>query len=150
MLISPHQVNNVLRVYGDQLCQSRISNEPECADVKEPERISISAKTRRETIIDDIASNIIKKITQSEPHDTAETGVFQNLESEHDTPATIHEDRRNKIIYKEIDGNAETINSLSIEDLKFLRNKLRAITSGNQGGKNEKRYHHLPYGLPII
>jgi len=133
MLISPHQVNNVLRVYGDQLCQSRISNQPEGTDGREPVRISISPKTRRETIIDGIASNIIKRITQSEPHDTATTKGFKHLESEHAKPATIHENRRDKLIFKEIDGNTETINSLSIEKSKFLRHKLRVITLENQG-----------------
>ncbi len=133
MLISPHQVNNVLRVYGDQLCQSRISNQPEGTDGREPVRISISPKTRRETIIDGIASNIIKRITQSEPHDTAKTKGFKHLESEHAKPATIHENRRDKLIFKEIDGNTETINSLSIEKSKFLRHKLRVITLESQG-----------------
>jgi hypothetical protein len=135
MPVSPHQVNNVLRVYGDQLCQGKISNQPENADAGEPDRISISAKTRRETIIDGIASNIIKRIAQSEPHDKVETEVFKNLESELGEPAAIHEDRRNKLIFKEIDENAEFINSLSIEDSKFLIDKLRVITLGNQGGK---------------
>lgn len=59
MAISEHHVNNVLRVYGDQLRQSMICNRSEGTDTNTPDKISISAKTRRETIIDDITSNII-------------------------------------------------------------------------------------------
>jgi hypothetical protein len=131
MIISAHHINNVLRVYGDQLRQSMISIRPEGTDTSTQERISISAKTRRETIIDDIISNIIERITQLGPHDNVENEVSLNLESEHKKSITINEDRHNKLIFKEIDGNAETINSLLIEDSNFSTNKL--VT------KNEKK-----------
>ena len=124
MVISAHHINNVLRVYGDQLRQSMISSRSECTDTNTSERISISAKTRRETILDDIISNIIERITQSVPHDNIEKEVFKKLKSEHGNPLAINEDRHNKIIFKEIDENGETINSLSIEDSKFLKNNL--------------------------
>jgi len=125
MVISEHHINNVLRVYGDQLRQSMISDRSECTDANTPERISISAKTRRETIIDDIISNIIERITQFGPHDNVEKEVFKKLRSEHENPLVIDEDRHNKLIFKEIDENGETINSLSIENSKFLTNKLK-------------------------
>jgi hypothetical protein len=124
MVISEHHINNVLRVYGDQLRQSMISDRSECTDANTPERISISAKTRRETIIDDIISNIIERITQFGPHDNVEKEGFKMLRSEHENPLVIDEDRHNKLIFKEIDENGETINSLSIENSRFLTNKL--------------------------
>jgi hypothetical protein len=124
MVISEHHVNNVLRVYGEQLRQSIISNRPEGTDTNTPDRIGISAKSRRETIFDDITSNIIERITQSVPHDNVEKEIFKKLESEHKKPLVINEDRHNKLIFKEIDGNGETINSLSIEGSKFLTDTL--------------------------
>jgi hypothetical protein len=124
MVISAHHINNVLRVYGDQLRQSMISDRSEGSETNTPERISISANTRRETIIDDIISNIIERITQSEPHDNDEKEVSKKPEIENKKPTPINEDRFKKFIFKEIDGNGETINSLSIEDSKFLTNKL--------------------------
>ncbi len=127
-MISAHQVNNVLRVYGDQLRQSMISNRSEGTDTNAPDRTSISAKSRRETIMDDITSNIIERITQSGPHDNVERKVFKTLEIEHGKPSAIDENRHNKLIFKELDENSETINSLSIEDSKFLTNKLMVIT----------------------
>ena len=54
MLISAYQVNNVLRVYGDQLRQSSISNRPRSSDAGSPDKISISENARRKTIIDNI------------------------------------------------------------------------------------------------
>ena len=124
MVILEHHINNVLRVYGDQLHQSMIYSRTEDTDTNTPERIRISAKTRRETILDDIISNIIERITQFGPHHNVEKKVSIKLESEHKKPLAINEDRHNKLIFKEIDGNGETINSLSIEDSRFLMNKL--------------------------
>jgi len=125
MVISAYQINNVLRVYGNLLRQSMISNRSECTDTHTPERISISAKTRRETIIDDIISNIIERITQLGPRDNVEKEIFKKLECKHGNPLVINEDRHNKLIFKEINENGETINSLSIENSKFLTNKLK-------------------------
>jgi hypothetical protein len=128
MVISAYQVNNVLRVYGDQLSQGRISNRPKDTDTKAPDKINISAKARRETIIDDITSNIIERITQFGPHDNVEKGLLKKLESEAGKPLSINKGRHNELIFKEIEGNGETINSISIEDSKFLTNKLKEIT----------------------
>jgi len=136
MVISAYQVNNVLRVYGDQLRQSLISNQPEGTDTNAPHRIDISAKARRETIIEDITSNMIERITQFGPGDNVKKEVFKKLESEHGKPLAINEDRHNEFIFKEIDGNGETINSLLIEDSKFLTNKLKD-TPRNPKKKNE-------------
>lgn len=125
MVISAHHVNNVLRVYGNLLRQSMISNRSEGTDTNNPERISISAKTRRETIIDGIISSIIERITQLGPRDNVKKEVFKSLETKHGNPLAINEDPYNKLIFKEIDENGETINSLSIENSKFLTNKLK-------------------------
>jgi hypothetical protein len=112
MMITAYQVNNVLRVYGDQLRHGRISSRPKDMDAGLPDRISISTKARRKTIIDNITDNIVGKITQYGPYDKVEKEVFNP----------------NGLIFKEIDENGETINSLSIEDSNFLTNKLKEIT----------------------
>jgi len=124
MVISEHHINNVLRVYGDQLRQSIISSRPEDTHTSEPVKIGISATSRRETILEDITANIIERITQFGPHDNVEKEVFKNLENKHEKPLVINDDRHNKLIFKEIDENGETINSLSIKNSRFFSNKL--------------------------
>ncbi len=54
--------------------------------------------------------------------------MFEKLENEYGKQLTITEDNPNGLIFKEIDENGETINSLSIEDSNFLTNKLKEIT----------------------
>jgi hypothetical protein len=120
MVISAYQINNVLRVYGEQLRRGRISNRQRSTDTNSPDKITISASARRETIIDDITSNIVERITHFEPH--------ENVESEYGKPLPNNEGRQKEFIFKEIDENGETINSFSLEDSKFLTNKLKEIT----------------------
>ena len=128
MVISAYHVNNVLRVYGDQLRQSKISNRAKNTDSSTPDRISISSTARRKTIIENITNNIINKITQYGPHEYVEKEVFEKLENEYGGNLAIVGDNPNGLIFKEIDENGETINSLSIEDSNFLTKKLTEIT----------------------
>jgi hypothetical protein len=119
--ITAYQINNVLRVYGDQLRKGMISNWHKDADPDSPDKISISAKVRRESIADDITSNIIERITQPKLNDNVENTVFKEFDSEHGESLNINESPHNELTLKEIDGNGETINSIAIEDFKFLR-----------------------------
>jgi hypothetical protein len=123
--ITAYQINNFLRVYGEQLRRGKISNRHKRTDTNSPDKISISAKAGRESIADDITSNIIERITQSELNDNVEDTAFKALESEHGKSLNINDSRHNELTFKEIEGNGETINSISIEDSKFLRNKLK-------------------------
>ena len=115
--ITAYQINNVLRVYGEQLRRGRISKRQRSTDTNAPDKISISARARSETIIDGITSNIVERITHFEPH--------ENVESEPVKPSSNNEDRHDKLMFKKIDENGETINLFSLEDAKTLSNKLK-------------------------
>jgi len=128
MIISAYQVNNVLRVYGDQLRQTRISNRPKNTDTTTPDKISISEGARRKSIIDMVASDIVDKITKNGPNGNVEEEVLKKLENEFGGNLTVSRTGPSELIFKEIDENGETINSLSIEDSKFLSYKLNEIT----------------------
>jgi len=128
MVISTYQVNNVLRVYGEQLRQNRTLNRPGDVNTRSPDRISISVEAKRKTIVDKIASGIVDKITQYGPQENVEKEVFQKLENEYGAQLVISRRSPTDLIFKVIDKNGETINSLSIEDSEFLRYKLEEIT----------------------
>ena len=118
--ITAYQINNVLRVYGEQLRRGRISKRQRSTDTNAPDKIRISANARYETIIDGITSNIVERITHFEPH--------ENVESEPVKPSSNNEDRHDKLMFKEIDENGETINSFSLEDAQSLSTKLKETT----------------------
>ena len=128
MVISAYQVNNVLRVYGDQLRQNRISNRTKNSDSRTPDKINISGEAKRKAVIDKVASGIVERNTQNGPNDNIEKEVFKKLENEYGGNLVITKKTPTDLIFKEIDENGETINSLSIEDSQFLRYKLEEIT----------------------
>lgn len=128
MVITPYQINNVLRVYGTQLRQNRALNRLKDSNTRIPDRISISADAKRKAIIGKIASDIVDKISQYGPHDSVEKEVFKKLEDEYGVNLAVTRKNPNDLIFKVIDENGETINSLSIEDSMFLRYKLEEIT----------------------
>lgn len=133
MVISAYQVNNMLRVYGDQLRQGRVSQKPKNTSTPEPDRISISEKARKKSIVDMISSNIVDRITRNGPNDDVEKEIFEKLENEYGKNLTISQEGAADLIFKEIDEKGETINSLSIEDSKFLSYKLKEITAETVG-----------------
>jgi hypothetical protein len=135
MIISAYQVNNVLRVYGDQLRQTKISSRPKNTNTATPDKISISEGARRKSIIDMVASDIVDKITQNGPNGNIEKEVFDKLENEFGGNLAISRKGPSELIFKEIDENGETTSSLSIEDSEFLSYKLNEITK-DAIGKN--------------
>ena len=128
MVISLYQVNNVLRVYGDQLRQNRTSNRPKSLNTSSPDRISISAEAKRKVVVDKVTSDIVDKITQYGPQDNVEKKVFEKLENEYGAHLAITRKSPTDLVFKVVDESGETINLLSIEDSEFLRYKLEEIT----------------------
>lgn len=129
MVISAYQVNNVLRVYGDQLRQSRISGGAKSVHGQSQDKINISVEAKRKAIVERIASDIIERITQDGPNDYVGKEVFQKLEREYGAHlAMTQQNGASGFVFKEIDETGETINSLSIEDSEFLSYKLKEIT----------------------
>jgi hypothetical protein len=128
MVISTYQVNNVLRVYGEQLRQNRLADNEKGGDARSPDKIDISSDAKRKAIVDKIASDIVDRITQFGPHENVEKEVFKKLEDDYGAHLTVAGNGSTDLIFKVIDEDGETMNSLSLEDSKFLRYKLQEIT----------------------
>jgi hypothetical protein len=128
MVISTYQVNNVLRVYGEQLRQNKLSDKQKDGEARSPDKIDISSEAKRKAIVDKIASDIVDRITQFGPHENVEKEVFKKLEDDYGAHLTVAGNGSTDLIFKVIDEDGETMNSLSLEDSKFLRYKLEEIT----------------------
>ena len=128
MVISAYHVNNVLRVYGDQLRQSKLSSRPKNAKISSPDRINISDKAKRKAIVNKIASEIVEKIKNFGPEVKVDEEVSKNLENEYGVQLDITRKSPNDLLFKVIDENGETLNSLSIENSEFLRYKLEEVS----------------------
>ena len=118
----------MLRVYGEQLRQNRLADKEKSGDVRSPDKIDISSEAKRKAIVDKIASDIVDRITQFGPHENVEKEVFQKLEDDYGANLAVAGNGSTDLIFKVIDEDGETMNSLSLEDSKFLRYKLQEIT----------------------
>jgi len=131
MTITTYQVHNVLRAYGKQLSQSRrLPHNKGIGEPKHPDRISISAQARRKAVIDKVTSDIINRIIHGGPGDNMEQEVFKQLEDEYGNSLSVKKGD-SELVFKVIDKeNGEVTKTLSIEDSKFLKNRLEEITKG--------------------
>jgi hypothetical protein len=127
MSLSVYQINNVLRVYKNQLRHGKTFNHSMENQKPSPDRISISSEAKRKILVEKIASDIANRITRGGPHDTIEKEVFKQLENEYGNRLDVSKDESTDLVFKRIDEGGETLNSLSIEDSKFLAHKLHDI-----------------------
>jgi hypothetical protein len=128
MVISTYQVNNVLRVYGDQLRQNRLSSKAKTGENPVPDRLEISTGAKRKAVIEKVASAVVERIVKYGPQDEMEKEVFKKLEDSFGAPLVIDQAHPEELLFKVIDEEGETINALSIEDSSFLTHKLMDIT----------------------
>ena len=128
MVITAYQVNNVLRVYGDQLRQNKTLAKPKAKDGDSPDKVNISAEAKRKAIIEKVSTTIVDRISDFGPNDNIEKEVFKKLEDEYGAHLSINKKSPSDLVFKEIDETGETVNSLSVADSKILRYKLEEIT----------------------
>lgn len=129
MVISTYQVNNVLRVYGDQLRQGKAAKRTGELQHSSADRIDISGSAKRKLLVDRIATKIVDRILSDGPHDEVEKQVFKKLQDAYGAPLSVSPEQAEGFIFKVIDEKGEALHSLSIEDSSFLTQKLKEITT---------------------
>lgn len=117
MVISAYQVNNVLRVYHDQLRYGKASSRPENS-TRTPDQVSISTGGKRKAVIDKIASSIADKINRSDTRNEIGKDELKELAGEFGVQLDVSRNNSNDLVYKMIDDQGETIKLLTIEDIK--------------------------------
>lgn len=118
MVISAYQVNNVLRVYNDQLRHGKASSRPVNDMTRSPDQVSISAGGKRKAVIDKIASSIANKINRQDNSNEIGKNDLKELESEFGVHLDVARNDSSDLLYKMIDDQGETVNLLTIEDIK--------------------------------
>lgn len=129
MTISTYQIQNVLRVYGKQLSQGKISKKHLRLTEAPQDKIDISTGRKRTAIIKKIASDIVDKIARHGPSNDMEAGTLKELEDEYGSNLSVDKDETsNNLIFKVVDKeNNETIEVISSEDSDFLKQRLEEI-----------------------
>jgi hypothetical protein len=118
MVISAYQVNNVLRVYHDQLRHGKVSSRPVNDMTRSPDQVSISSGGKRKAVIDKITSSIADKINQSGTRNEIGKEALKEIGGEFGVQLDVSRNDSSDLVYKMIDDYGETINLLTIEDIK--------------------------------
>ena len=127
MVLSIHQVDNVLKVYKNQLRQGKTPQRGSGNARPLPDRISISGEAKRKIIEEKIAADIASRITQNGSQKSHEKEVHTQLENAYDSQLGAPGNGSSDLIFKSIDEDGETIKSISIEDSEILAHKLQDI-----------------------
>jgi hypothetical protein len=118
MVISAYQVNNVLRVYHDQLRHGKVSSRPANNMTRSPDQVSISTGGKQKSLMDKISSGIAEKINQYGMRNEIGKDAYVKFENEFGVQPGVSQNSSSDMIYKMIDNQGETINVLTIEDIK--------------------------------
>jgi hypothetical protein len=135
MVISPYQVNTVLRVYSDQLRQGKMANRSKDGNDQAADQVSISPEARKNAIIERIAADVLESVTQRFSGNSGaeggeagmETAVFERLQEQVGRRLGVDRDSNAGFVFKELDEDGEAARTLSREDSKLLTHKLKNI-----------------------
>ena len=138
MQIPSYQIQNVLKVYSKQLSQGKILSKNKFANTDKisVDSVTISPEGKRQAIIDKVALDIVNRIITEGPKKKTEEKVFRPIEKELGKKINFTKEK-NQFTYTKIDANnKKTIHTLSVEDSKFIVQRMtelaREITDGKQ------------------
>lgn len=124
MVISAYQVNNVLRVYHDQLRNSRTSGKSVNNPTQSPDRVTISSNAKQKAVNEKIASSIANKINIYGTKDETGNERLKKYEGNPEIQSKVSQNISDDLLFKMLDEKGETINMLNIEDIKSSDNPL--------------------------
>lgn len=108
MVISTYQLNTVLRVYGNQLRQGRMSSHTSTDQSRSPDSVNITAGTRREAVIEKVVSGMMERIAGSGPRNPDEITAFNRLEKEFGQPLILSGKNGTRFQFKAVSDNGSS------------------------------------------
>ena len=145
MQIPSYQIQNVLKVYSQQLSQDKIPGKNKFANANKisADSVTISPEGKRQAIIDRVASSIVDRIITEGPKEKTQDKTTSQIEKEVGKNINFTKEK-NQFTYTKIDeNNQKIIHTLSVEDSKFIIQRMaelaRKIADSNMelhGGSN--------------
>ena len=126
MIVTNHQIQNVLKIYTSQLSkghkavsESRAIRKP-LADV-----VDISSDGKRQALIERLTKTIVGRIIRKDPWLLNNDQVSEQVESDVENDAAVRRGQDLDLAYNVIEGDAtKTLNTLSMEDPTDLIKRL--------------------------
>jgi hypothetical protein len=124
MVISTYQLNTVLRVYGNQLRQGRMSPHTNTGQTRSPDSVNITAGTRREAVIEKVVSGMMERIAGNGPQNPDEMTAFSQLEQEFGQSLILSRNSGNQFQFKAVSDNGSTAFDIPTETSNQLVDQL--------------------------
>lgn len=127
MEIPTYQIHKVMRVYTKQLTQSKLL-ERSSGSKASVDQISISTEGKRQAIVDQVAADIVERITSFGPRDEFDQEIVNKLEDEIGRKVDFNKTKKPEFVYNTIDeANGKKTSTISVDDSRFLINRLEDL-----------------------
>lgn len=131
MQIPSYQIQNVLKVYSKQLTQGKLLAKSKAAGREAPpsaDSVTISAKGKRQAIVDKVATNIVHRITTAGPNEHLEEKIAEQIEKEVGKKINFARKSENSFTYTHVGENNEKVTKkLSVEDSEFIMKRMTEL-----------------------
>lgn len=131
MQIPSYQIQNVLKVYSKQLTQGKLLAKSKAAGSggsSTADSVTISAKGKRQAIIDKVATNIVNRITTEGPNEHLEEKIAEQIQKEVGKKINFARNNENSFTYTHVDENNEkATKTLSVEDSEFIMKRMTEL-----------------------
>ena len=134
MHVTNYQIHNVLKIYINQLNKERsVGRAISGVQQTSGDSISISAEGKRRNMIDNIAADIVSRITHYGPGGEFDRKIVDQLQNEIDGIKAGKEEER-RFVYNVVHSNEEKeTNALSTEDADLLTQRLEELAKETVG-----------------
>ncbi|RJP79784.1 MAG: hypothetical protein C4522_09255 [Desulfobacteraceae bacterium] len=129
MEIPTYQIHKVMKVYTKQLTQSRLLERSRALGGKSSmDQINISTQGKRQAIIDQVAADIVDRITNFGPRDEFDQEIVDKLESEIGRKVDFNKAKKSDFVFNTFDEEkGKTTSTFPVDDSRFLINRLEDL-----------------------
>jgi len=136
MIINSYQIQNVLADYSKRLSKNRQrADRPNPAERIHPDdRINLSAQGKRQTIIEQVATAIVNRITTVGPQNEVDHQIINRLRGEVDQDGRYTESNDVEFVFNVVNADAgKTTNRMSAATSSTLLDRLKEMTRETVG-----------------
>jgi hypothetical protein len=137
MYIQSYQIHNVLNVYRRQLSQVNLNPSGQVPPHgAKSDAVTISAEGKNQSIMEKVADNILKKITNVDPGSDFGQEMIKQVRQTEKNPHRGQED--NTFIFNTIGGNNQKeTRSIAVDNSQVLMNRLDELAKAAVRRKSE-------------
>ena len=137
MHIQSYQIHNVLNVYRRQLSQSKPGTPPLTGSQTRSDTVSLSLEGKNQSIMEKVADNVLKKITNVDPESNFEQTMVKQMRS-NEAKTTLAEKESAFVFNTIVENNQKETRSIAVDDSQVLMNRLNELAKAAVTAKHNE------------